>query len=98
MNINFNVADDIGNTFLSSSRLAINQPGWTDDKVINKALKQFIGTKIDEYNKEVIIGQDEANLKILQEQSIQLNKQVMDAYTNLESKKNGLNIIPIDVP
>jgi len=97
MNINFNVPDDIGNTFLSSSRLVINHPEWQDDKIVNKRLKQFIESSIYDYNTGLALNADKANLTNLQNQELELFKTIQEKRHLLEEKKLALVIVPVQI-
>lgn len=97
MNISFNVPDDIGNTFLSSSRLVINQPTWQDDKVVNKRLKQFIESSIYDYNTNLALDADRANLANLQNQELEIHRSIQETLHLLEEKKLSLVIVPVHI-
>lgn len=61
MNINFNIPDALGEKFISASRWMIDGNELSDDRVIKKNIKKYIGNCIDGYNKSLLLS-DSASL------------------------------------
>jgi hypothetical protein len=61
MNINFNITDELGEKFISASRWMIDGNELSDDRIIKKNIKKYIGNCIDGYNKSLLLG-DSASL------------------------------------
>jgi hypothetical protein len=56
MNINFNIGDELGSQFISASRWMIDRPDLSDDRILKKNIKQYIGNCVDEYNKFLVLA------------------------------------------
>jgi len=61
MNVNFNIPDTLGEQFISASKWMINRPDLSDDRVVKKNIKNYMGNCIDEYNKHLMLN-DSASL------------------------------------
>lgn len=98
MNINFNVKDEIGVSFISASKWQLNNPELTDDAAVKKCLKRYMGSVIDIYNKDLAIGDDERNLTNLRSQSSTAQDQLMKAEISFMNKYQQYNssVTPTD--
>jgi len=97
MNISFNVTDEIGNTFLSASKLEFGVQAWTDDKYINRNIKKYMSKQIDKYSLNVVTGADEAALAVLLLQAQVSGNAYNVANEALEDKKRNTVISPSSI-
>lgn len=106
MTINFNVKDSIGESFISASRWQIpDRLDLNDSQIVNKCLKKYIGTLIDQHVKYTVLGSDEEkvnNLRIevnnLRIEESDLRIEFMEAQRDLMEKKRLFEStnIPVD--
>lgn len=99
MNINFNVPDALGEQFISASRWMIVRPDLTDDRIIKKNIKRYMGDCIDNYNKSLLLNDSASLVTTLESQAYSFRNQFVIAQEKLEKAKAALNTIytPVDI-
>jgi molecular chaperone GrpE (heat shock protein) len=99
MNINFNIPDEIGVQFISASRWSLNTQEFTDERIIKKSLKRYIGSLIDSYNKSQILNVTSSLISTLETQMFQLQQQYQDIRMEFENTKRTVNAtyVPVDL-
>jgi hypothetical protein len=62
MNISFNIPDEYDTLYLEAARWKLGNPPITDNKIINKYLKECIAKAIDSHAKHLATVVEETNL------------------------------------
>lgn len=99
MNINLNISDELGEQFISASRWMINRPDLTDDRIVKKNIKRYIGDCINDYNKNLALNESSSLVTSLESEISDIkNKLIIAREDFLRAKQNVDSVFtPIDV-
>lgn len=93
MNINFNVTDELGNQFITASRWMIDRPDLTDDRIIKKNIKRYIGDCIDNYNRSLLLNESASLVTTLESQLVSTRNQLVVAQEDYLKAKGDIDSI-----
>lgn len=99
MNIAFNIPDELGNQFITASRWMIDRPDLTDDRIIKKNIKQYMGSCIDNYNRSLLLNESASLVTTLESQLVDTRTQLIIAQEDYMRVKGEVDnvYVPVDV-
>ncbi len=87
MNISFNIENELGDRFISASKWMMDRPDLSNEKIIKKNIKQYIGHCVDDYNKFLILADSASLVANLAEQVDYFRNKCLLANENYEQAK-----------